>query len=83
MSAQCLSLDNTTVFMIKDNNGTGRALFVSCFLRFGLFFLQGEGLPSVTSVAFSSDGSSLFAASSGKEVVEWNVETGTVARKLK
>lgn len=45
--------------------------------------LQGEGLPRVTSVAFSSDGSSLFAASTGKEVVEWNIETGTVARKLK
>ncbi|CAN0529536.1 unnamed protein product, partial [Laminaria digitata] len=37
----------------------------------------------VTSVAFSSDGSSLFSASSGKEVVEWNVETGAVVRKLK
>lgn len=37
----------------------------------------------MTAVAFSSDGSSLFSASSGKEVVEWNVETGAVARKLK
>ncbi|CAM9955197.1 unnamed protein product, partial [Ectocarpus fasciculatus] len=44
---------------------------------------EGEGFPQVTSVAFSADGSSLFSASSGKEVVEWNVETGTVARKLK
>ncbi|CAN0043581.1 unnamed protein product, partial [Ectocarpus sp. 13 AM-2016] len=44
---------------------------------------EGEGFPSITSVAFSADGSSLFTASSGKEVVEWNVETGTVARKLK
>eukprot|EP00752_Nemacystus_decipiens_P008411 g7521.t1 len=44
---------------------------------------EGEGLPNVTAVAFSADGSSLFAASSGKEVVEWNVETGIVARKLK
>ncbi|CAM9922811.1 unnamed protein product, partial [Hapterophycus canaliculatus] len=28
---------------------------------------EGEGLPNVTSVAFSADGSSLFSASSGKE----------------
>eukprot|EP00904_Undaria_pinnatifida_P002401 jgi/Undpi1/12161/HiC_scaffold_5.g01837.m1 len=44
---------------------------------------EGEGLPNVTSVAFSSDGSSLYSASSGKELVEWNVETGAVVRKLK
>ena len=44
---------------------------------------KGEGLPGVTSVAFSLDGSSLFSASSGKDVVEWNVETGAVVRKLK
>jgi len=52
--------------------------FGACLIR-----PQGEGLPSVTAVAFSSDGSSLFSASTGKEVVEWNLETGAVARKLK
>ncbi|CAM9960738.1 unnamed protein product [Sphacelaria rigidula] len=44
---------------------------------------EGEGLPSVTSVAFSLDGGSLYSASSGKEVFEWNLETGAVARKFK
>lgn len=45
--------------------------------------VQGEGLPSVTSVAFSLDGKSLYSASSAKDVIEWNLETGKVARKLK
>lgn len=45
--------------------------------------MQGAGLPEVTSVAFSLDGKSLYSASSDKEVVEWNLETGEMARKLK
>lgn len=53
-------------------------LILFCFVD-----AQGEGLPSVTSVAFSADGGKLYASSGGKEVIEWDLETGAVARRLK
>ncbi|CAM9114730.1 unnamed protein product [Discosporangium mesarthrocarpum] len=44
---------------------------------------EGEGLPEVTSVAFSLDGSSLYASSGAKEVIEWSLETGAETRRLR
>ncbi|CAN0106013.1 unnamed protein product [Ascophyllum nodosum] len=44
---------------------------------------EGEGPPGVTSVVFSADGTSLFSASSARDIIEWNLETGAVVRKLK
>ncbi|CAM9496316.1 unnamed protein product, partial [Choristocarpus tenellus] len=44
---------------------------------------EGQGLQAVTSVAFSLDGSSLFASSSGKDVIEWSLETGIETRRFR
>ena len=44
----------------------------------------GQALPTVSAVAFSLDGTLLYSATAkDKHVLEWNIATGDIVRKLK